>query len=141
MGECEGRWRWFGDNEGKILVLSGYTAPFKGFSFLFLSSLEFDRQAICRFCSLILIYPLPPKQGYLVSRCLESGLRGTLLALGHNLDEFRPVGREGNMSRKQLLLRLPEGPRAPLLALQSVMTGRFLDHVLVRSQESQNHLS
>ena len=70
-----------------------------------------------------------------------SGLRGTLLALGHNLDEFRPVGREGNMSRKQLLLRLPEGPRAPLLALQSVMTGRFLDHVLVRSQESQNHLS
>lgn len=45
------------------------------------------------------------------------------------------------MSRKQLLLRLPEGPRAPLLALQSVMTGHFLDHVLVRSQESQNHLS
>lgn len=91
MGECEGRWRWFGDDEGKILVLPGYTAPFKGFS-LFLSSLEFDRQAIGRFCSLILIYPLPPKQGYLVSSCLESDLRGTRSALGHNLDEFRACG-------------------------------------------------
>ena len=57
-----GRWKWFGDKEGKILVLPGYTAPFKGFSFS-LSSLEFDGQAICRFCSLTLINPFPPKQG------------------------------------------------------------------------------
>lgn len=54
---------------------------------------------------------------------------------------FGPVGRERSTSRKLLLLTLPEGPRAPLLALQSVMTGHFLDHVLVCSQESQNHLS
>lgn len=47
-----------------------------------------------------------------------------------------PVGRQGSTSRKQLLLRLPGGPRAPLPALQSVMTGHFPDHVLVCSQES-----
>ena len=49
---------------------------------------------------------------------------------------YGPVRRDGSLSRKQLLLRPPGGPRVPLPALQSVITGHFLDHALVFSQES-----